>query len=95
MKAVHEKYGDRIQVVAVNVFEGDRPAVEAFVREHGLPYTILLNGNQLYRGAYRGRSIPQTYLIDAEGKIADAHGGWSGDGDRRRLEARIDKLLAE
>ncbi len=95
MKAVHEKYGDRIQVVAVNVFEGDRAAIDKFVAEHELPYTILMNGDQVYRGAYRGRSIPQTYLIDPEGEIAYAHGGWSGDGDRKELEARIDKLLAD
>ncbi len=95
MKAVQEKYGDRIQVVGVNVYEGNRPAIEKFVDEHDLPYTILMHGDQVYRGSYHGRSIPQTYLIDSEGKIADAHGGWSGDGDREALEARIDKLLAD
>ncbi len=95
MKAVQEKYGDRIQVVAVNVYEGNRTAIEKFVEEHDLPYTILMHGDQVYRGSYRGRSIPQTYLISPEGKIADAHRGWSGDGDRERLEARIDRLLAE
>ncbi len=95
MKAVQEKYGDRIQVVAVNVFEGDRTAIDKFVEEHGLPYTILMHGDQVYRGAYRGRGIPQTYLISPEGEIAYAHGGWSGDGDRKKLEARIDKLLAD
>ncbi len=95
MKAVHEKYGDRIRVVAVNVFEGDRTEIEKFVDEHKLPYTILMHGDQVYRGNYRGRSIPQTYLIDQQGRIAYAHGGWSGVGDRKKLEARIDRLLAD
>ena len=95
MKAVQEKYGDRIQVVAVNVYEGNRTAIEKFVDEHDLPYTILMHGDQVYRGSYRGRSIPRTYLIDQQGRIAYAHGGWSGDGDREALEARIDKLLAD
>ncbi len=93
MKAVQQEYGDRIRVVAVNVYEGNRTAIEKFVNEHGLPYTILMHGDQVYRGDYRGRSIPQTYLIDQQGRIAYAHGGWSGDGDRKKLEARIDKLL--
>ena len=95
MKAVQQKYGDRIQVVAVNVYEGNRPAIEKFVNEHELPYTILMHGDQVYGGDYRGGSIPQTYLIDQQGRIAYAHGGWSGDGDRKKLEARIDKLLAD
>jgi hypothetical protein len=95
LKAVHEKYGDQIRVVAVNVYEGDRAVIEEFVKEFALPYTILLHGDKLFRATYRGRSIPQTYLINTDGKIADAHGGWSGDGDRKRLEARIDKLLAD
>ncbi len=95
MKAVQEKYGDRIQVVGVNVYEGDRTAVGKFVDEHDLPYTILMHGDLVYRGSYRGRSIPQTYLIDQQGRIAYAHGGWSGDGDRKELEDRIDRLLAD
>ncbi len=95
MKTVQQKYGDRIQVVAVNVYEGNRPAIEKFVHEHDLPYTILMHGDLVYRGSYRGRSIPQTYLISAEGEIAYAHRGWSGDGDRNKLEARIDRLLAD
>ncbi len=95
MKVVHQKYGDRIQVVAVNVFEGNRTAIDKFVDEHELPYTILMHGDQVYRGAYRGRSIPQTYLIDQQGRIAYAHGGWSGDGDRKELEDRIDRLLED
>ena len=94
MKAVHEKYGDRIQVVAVNVFAGNRTAIDKFVDEHELPYTILMHGDRVYRGAYRGLRIPQTYLISPEGEIAYAHRGWSGDGDRKKLEARIDRLLA-
>ncbi len=95
MKAVQEKYGERIRVVGVNVYEGDRPAIEKFVDEHDLPYTILMHGDLVYRGSYRGRSIPQTYLIDQQGRIAYAHGGWSGDGDREALEAQIDRLLAD
>ncbi len=81
--------------MAVNVFEGNRTAIDKFVSEHELPYTILMHGDQVYRGAYRGRSIPQTYLISPEGEIAYAHGGWSGEADRKALEARIDRLLAD
>ena len=33
MKAVQQKYGNRIQVVAVNVYEGNRTAVDMFVDE--------------------------------------------------------------
>ena len=95
MKAVQQKYGDRIHVVAVNVYEGNRAAIEKFVNEHELPYTILMHGSEVYRSSYRGNSIPQTYLISPEGEIAYAHGGWYGDGDRKKLEARIDRLLAD
>ncbi len=95
MKAVHEKYGDRIQVVAVNVSREERTAVDKFVAEHKLPYTILVQGDDVYINSYRGRGVPQTYLISPEGKIAYAHSGWSGDGDRKKLEARIDRLLAD
>ncbi len=95
MKAVQEKYGDRIQVVAVNVSGEKRAAVDEFVDEHRLPYTILMHGDEVYTNSYRGRGIPQTYLINPEGEIAYAHRGWSGDGDRKKLEDRIDRLLTD
>ena len=95
MKAVQQKYGDRIQVVAVNVYEGNRTAIKKFVDAHDLPYTILMHGSEVYRSSYHGNSIPQTYLIDQQGRIAYAHDGWYGDGDRKALEARIDRLLAD
>ncbi len=95
MKAVYEKYGDRIQVLAVNVSGEERAAVDKFVAEHKLPYIILVDGDEVYTIPYRGRGIPQTYLISPDGEIAYAHSGWSGDGDRKKLEARIDRLLAD
>ena len=95
MKLLHEAYGGGVRVLAVNVYEGERAAVEEFVRDLELPYTVLMHGDEVYRATYRGRSIPQTYLIDPHGKIVYAHGGWGGDADRKKLEAQIGKLLPD
>ena len=95
MTAVQGKYGDEIQVVAVNVYDGDRPAIEQFVDEYELRHVILMHGDRVYRGTYRGRGIPQTYLISPEGEITYAHRGWDGDQDRVEIESQIDRLLAD
>jgi hypothetical protein len=53
---------------------------------------VLLNGGTVFKEKYGGRSIPQHYLLDRDGKIAYSHLGWSA-GDQRELERKIEELL--
>jgi len=46
----------------------------------------------LFKETYGGRSIPQTYLLDRDGKIAYSHLGWSA-GDQGKIEQEIERLL--
>ena len=93
LKSLHERYGRKgLRILAVNAWDESRSMVADFARKNELPYTILLSGNEVFSGRYKGRSIPATYLLDRSGKIIYVHHGW-GDGDERTLALRIEKQL--
>lgn len=44
--------------------------VRAFVKDHGIPYQIVISNDDLEDAFGNPRAIPTTFLIDANGKIA-------------------------
>lgn len=76
----------------MNVGGGSKEKVAKFVQEHEIPYTVLLNGPEVFTNRYKDKGIPKTYLIDRSGVIQNRHVGWS-DGDEEKLKKRIAELL--
>lgn len=81
-------------MVAVNAWDEPNDKVREFVREHSLPYTIVMNGSSVFRGAYQGGGIPHNYLLDCEGQIIYAHLGWDAE-VLPELEKNIQNALAK
>jgi hypothetical protein len=77
--------------------ERDREAVADHVRRHGLAFPQLLDNDQAYWDALGNQYWPAVYLVDRCGRIRERAIGevHSGDENGRRLEARIEELLAE
>ena len=68
LKELHKKYGDKIEIIAVNI--GVRDSVEKsedYKFEHNLPYDIIFS-NELTR-KYEVRGTPTQIVIDAKGRI--------------------------
>jgi len=65
--------------------------VPATVATKGWEYTILSDVNQTLQQALNFQTIPQTFLLDAEGNIAWTHNGYN-PGDEDELEEEIAKL---
>src|SRR5262245_38710854 len=63
--------------------------VRPFVREHKVPYTILMGDGQV-TAQYDIKALPLTYLIDRQGRVAAVYAGLV---DRADLEANIRRLL--
>jgi peroxiredoxin len=91
---------DSFTVVGVSMdtsYEGSRSADEAwakvkpFVQEHKLNYPVLM-GDATLITSYKLGSVPSTYLIDKQGRIAATYNGIADKGD---IDANINKLLAE
>ncbi|TYR80578.1 TlpA family protein disulfide reductase [Priestia megaterium] len=73
MQKFHEKYGKEVQILAVNLTssEGSKEGIKSFLNEHHLTFQVLLDEEDtVATKSYRVVTIPTTYFIDEEGKIA-------------------------
>ncbi|MGI8774965.1 MAG: TlpA family protein disulfide reductase [Actinomycetota bacterium] len=68
LKEAHERYGDRVEFLGVNIKDARTEAL-AFDEEFGLTYPDVRDeGGSIY-SAYGLTGQPETFFIDAEGKI--------------------------
>jgi peroxiredoxin len=86
-------YKDRgFAVLGVSMDEDGWQVVKPFVKQHAMNYTVMLGNDQLAQ-LYGGiESLPSTFLIDREGRIASVHLGLV---DRHDCEAEIRQLIAQ
>jgi thiol-disulfide isomerase/thioredoxin len=93
----HERYAPQgLVVIGVHTpeldRERDRANVERYVKEHRIPWPVLVdNGFRTWR-AYHNRYWPAFYLIDAQGRIRHQR---FGEGGYDEMESQIRRLLAE
>jgi peroxiredoxin len=71
MERFHEQYHDDVVVLGMNATttEASPNVVEAWVKEWGLQFPIVLDSQGKVIEAYRINSYPTTYVMDAEGKV--------------------------
>ncbi|MEO8660311.1 MAG: TlpA disulfide reductase family protein [Bryobacteraceae bacterium] len=65
--------------------------VKPFVKEHGIEYPIVMADDAVNK-TYRVESMPATYLIDKQGRIAATYIGMV---DKADIETNLKALLAE
>ena len=86
------KYGgSNFAVVGVSMDEGGWNVVKPFLAGANVPYRMLL-GDDPTAQRYRIANLPDTFLIDRDGRIAAAYRG--GLVDKDNVEANIKALLA-
>ncbi len=66
LEAFHQRYGDRIRLVAVDVREPVR-VIRSYVRDFGLTYTVLRDAKGSIASLYNVRGYPETWFADAAG----------------------------
>ncbi len=87
--AFQQKYAGRVQVLGVSV-DWEREAVEPFARAHGMTYPVLF-GDESLALEYGAPGFPALFVVDAEGRIVEAHVGVTS---LPELEAAVAPLLA-
>jgi len=86
-------YGAKgLAVVGVSMDEGGWKVLKPFLAETHVPYQILL-GDDAMAQRYGIETMPDTFLIDQEGKVAAAYLG--GLVDRDNVEANIKAILSK
>ncbi|MBI4520214.1 MAG: TlpA family protein disulfide reductase [Gemmatimonadetes bacterium] len=73
IQRLYDAYGDRgLRVVAVSVDDGgQREAIRQFVAEFGLTFDILHDDTGAVFETFQLLGLPETFLIDPEGRIRD------------------------
>ena len=73
---LYEKYRSQgIEIIGVNMDDGQRPKVAEFVRRKRVNYTVLLGGEAV-ASRYGGvRFLPQTFIVGRDGRVISAISG--------------------
>ncbi len=93
LQRVFEANEDRgLLVLAVNTtFQDNLGAAEAFVREHGLTFPILLDTTGETSNRYLLRAMPTTFFVDREGVIRQVVIG--GPMSEATIRAGVEEIL--
>ncbi len=97
LDAVADFYDDwkkeyNVELIAISIDDQRAlPKVKPMVASKGWPYVVLTDVNQVLRTALNFQAIPQTFLIDSQGKVVWAHSGYV-PGDEYVLEDQIKAL---
>ncbi|HYA88424.1 MAG TPA: TlpA disulfide reductase family protein [Nitrospirota bacterium] len=84
IERLYEKYKDKgVVVLTVSMDDSGWDAVQSFVKENGIKYTVL-KGNDDVAEKYQVRSIPMLVVIDKEGKVVKRYLGFGSDQDVER-----------
>lgn len=80
-----------LAVIGISLDDGGWDVVKPFLAKTPLPYRILL-GNDSVARQYGIASMPDTFLIDRQGRLTAAY---TGVVDRTDIEANISTMLAQ
>ena len=89
LQAAHERYGDRISFLGVDIRDANSDALE-FVAEYGLTYPSVRDEQMRVYADYGLTGQPETFFVDAQGILVEHV---PGPVDEERLLQAIEILL--
>ena len=96
VRAWADKYMQGLVVVGVHTpefpFEHDTDNVRRALQQMRIKYPVVIDNDYAIWRAFRNQYWPALYFIDARGRIRQHH---FGEGEYRRSESAIQRLLAE
>ena len=74
---LYEKYRENgFQMIGIALSSGSAEDVKKFATKHGINYPILMGNREIAKKYGNIRSIPTTFLIDRQGRIATKYIGY-------------------
>ena len=67
--------------------------MEGFLKKAKVPFLVVRDAKQKLAEKLSIESIPTTFILGRDGKIAALHNGYGGDSTKRELFATVEKLL--
>jgi thiol-disulfide isomerase/thioredoxin len=72
---LQKKYGDKLQIIGLDVDDDDSTEVQKFVTANGINYPIGMATNEI-RMQYGGvAALPTSFVLDSEGRVVQKHEG--------------------
>lgn len=85
---------DGFVMLAVSQDTGGRQLVADYVKKHGYKFDVLLDPQNAVADAYRISGVPETFIIDRQGRIVAHHSG-AFDWSQPEIRTAIEELLAQ
>ena len=92
LQEVKEKFGDRINVLAVGVDLLGKPMLVSWAAHNNISYPVLLDPIFSVPEKYGFSFTPSSVIIDKDGKIAFIHAGYRPQ-DIETFEKKLEELL--
>jgi len=91
---LHQRYATRgFVILAVNVDE-QKGAMERFLKKYPAPFAVVRDATQKLAAAVNARTMPSSFLLDADGRVRFMHNGFKAD-TGKEYEKEIEELLKE
>jgi len=95
MEELNKKYGAQgLVVIAVNMDE-KKADMENFLKSHHVTFSIVRDAKQKLVEKTGITTMPSSFLIDKNGKVAFAHSGFHGSETKKQYEHEIESLLKQ
>lgn len=89
IQATHERYGDVLVILAVNIGQ-DPDTVMGYTERTGVTFPVLFDATTEVAARYRVRGIPTHFFIDADGILRD----WKiGGMNQKEMDRRLATVL--
>jgi peroxiredoxin len=95
-QALNDRFGDAVAVIAISMDSPEDQGIgklEAFARETNVHFAILWDSDGSMKRLYRPPSLPTSFVIDAQGRIAHVHERYEA-GDEDTIATEVEELLA-
>lgn len=93
MDELQKTYGPQgLVIIAVNVDE-KKADMENFLKTHHVTFSIVRDAKQKLVETTGISTMPSSFLIDKNGKVAFAHSGFHGSATKKQYESEIQSLL--
>jgi len=93
MQYMHEKLkGKPFKILAVSIDKGSDDAVKKFAKEYGITFLVLHDSKAAIKDTYKTTGVPETFIIDQNGIVAEKIWGPRDWSDSKNLYT-INNLL--
>ena len=94
MEELQTRFGAKgLVVLAVNL-DDEAKTMNDFLKKHPVAFTVVRDARKQLVGSVNIKSVPTSFLLTADGKVASVHQGFHGQETRAQYLREIEELIA-